>query len=128
MVEGQHPHEVLAEGVAGEALEDGLDVALQAADHVLDVGGIEPEDDEDVIEAGLELLLLDEAVDELLQPCEVREEGASADEDLVLQAGNLRDLVDEVDDREGHLDDLDVELGKHALELTHTQGQEVHRL
>jgi hypothetical protein len=40
----------------------------------------------------------------------------------------LCDFYDEINNREGNLDILDVELEEHALDFVHSQGDEIDRL
>ncbi len=72
-VKGENSHEIPTEDFSGETFKDICDIALETADDIFDIGGVETEDDEDILGSGLELPLFDESIDGLFEGCEIRE-------------------------------------------------------
>ena len=51
-----------------------------------------------------------------------------ADVFLILETGDLGDLVDKIDDGKRDLDDIDLEFMEHLFEFTNTHGQKIDSL
>ena len=121
-------YEIVAELVGGECCVYFRNIALQAADDCFDVAGVESEDVDQIFVEGILIAFLDYFVDLGAKIGKILEEGALADEFLVLEAGDLSNLVDEVDDGKRHLDDVDLEFMEHPLEFSNTHGQQINTL
>ena len=100
-------------------------VAFETADDVFYVGGVEVEDSEEIFLVCYELTILYHFSYFFLELGQLGEKRAFADEKLILKAGYLCDLIDEIDNGKRYFNDLYVEVEEHAFELVDACFEEI---
>ena len=84
------------------------------------------EDVDQIFVYGVFITLLDDIFDLRNQICKIFKESALTYKLLIDQTWNLSYLVQEVNDRKWHLDDIDLEFTEHSLEFSDTQCHQIH--